>query len=57
MYVPPYLLVQTILDAPLVCCSSILQPEQHGDVAKGSKGRDERSLVLIIDFHPDLVIT
>jgi hypothetical protein len=54
MDVLPDLLVQTVLDAPLVHCFGVFQPERNGDVAEGSKGRDEG---LIIEFHPDLVVT
>ena len=57
MDVAPYLLVQTVLDAPLVRCSGVFQTERHRDVAEGSKRGDEGRLLLMLDLHRYLVVT
>jgi hypothetical protein len=51
------LLMQTVLDAPLVHCPDVLEPKGHSDVTEGPKQCDEGGLLLVLDLHLDLVLT
>src|SRR3989337_4114410 len=57
MNVAPNLLVEAILDTPLISRSCTFEPEGHRDIAKGPKRCDESRLLLILDGHLYLMIT
>ena len=46
-----------MLDGSLISRTHVLDPEGHGRVAVGAKGRDERRLDLVFLLQRDLVVT
>ena len=50
-------LEKALLHATLKGGVGIPQAERHGQVAEGSKGSDERRLLLVLNCHLDLMIT
>ena len=52
-----YLIFEAGLYGALVSSPGVLEPERHGRVAVGAKGRDEGCLDLVVLFESDLAIT
>ena len=57
MNITPDLLMKTILNTSLISRLDTLKPKGHGDIAEGSKGSDESCLLLVLNYHFDLMIT
>src|SRR3954470_22193942 len=57
MYITSNLLVKAILYTPLIGRLGTLEPKGHRHIAEGSKGSDERRLLLVLNCHFDLMIT
>src|SRR3954470_3011628 len=57
MNIPADLLMQTILDTPLISRLGTLEPKRHRHIAEGSKGSYEGCLLLVLNCHFDLMIT
>jgi hypothetical protein len=50
-------ITETSEHTSLVCCSCILQTEQHANIAIRSERRNERSRELVRLFHRNLMVT
>src|SRR6266536_5281864 len=57
MHVTPNLVVETILNTTLISRLGTLESKRHRYIAEGSKGSDERCLLLVLNCHLDLMIT
>src|SRR3954468_15248849 len=57
MYITTNLFVEAILHTPLISSLRTLKPEGHRNIAEGSKGSNERRLLLVLNCHFDLMIT
>src|SRR3954469_15383050 len=57
MYIMTNLFVEAILHTPLISSLCTLKPEGHRNIAEGSKGSNERRLLLVLNCHLDLMIT
>ena len=53
---PPNEVPKTLKHTMLVCSTSVLQTEWHGDIAERSEGGDERCRELVGLFHRDLMV-
>src|SRR3954463_11769277 len=56
MYITANLLVETILHTPLISCLGTLEPKRHRHITEGSKGSNERKLLLPGSCHFNLMI-
>src|SRR5215216_4650198 len=57
MHIAPNLAVETILNTMLISRLGTLEPKRHRHIGEGSKGSDERCLLLVLNCHLDLMIT
>src|SRR6266536_2995662 len=57
MHVTPNLVVETILNTTLISRLGTLESKRHRYIAEGSKGSDERCLLLVLNCHLDLMIS
>ena len=57
MNIAPNLTMKKTLHTLLVSRLGTLEPKGHGDIAEGSKGSDERRLLLVLNCHLNLMIS
>src|SRR3954471_4725946 len=56
MHITANLFVETILHTPLISCLGTFEPKRHRHIAEGSKGSNERRLLLVLNCHFYLMI-
>ena len=57
MNIAPNLLMKAILNTSLVSCLGTLESKGHGNISEGSKGSYKGCLLLVLNYHFDLMIT
>ena len=57
MNIMPNLIMEAILHASLISRLSTFEPKGHRHITEGSKGSDESCLLLVLNYHFDLMIT
>src|SRR3954464_10595610 len=56
MHITANLFVEAILHTPLISCLGTLEPKRHRHITEGSKGSNERRLLLALNCHFNLMI-
>jgi hypothetical protein len=51
------LVLEALLDGPLIGCAYVFEPKRHGHVAVSTKGRNKGSLDLVLLSQRDLMVT